>query len=154
MKDEFKYRLELLKQEMKTAQNGIKTYNEAQFKVKSFALPLLAGFLTFAMDKHRPIFLLSSVVIVILFWIQDAYFQSIQKVYMDRAREIEKIFLSAEFSEAFTKESLSDLSIGGKPVQIPYIEAGCIDWEKHKSRKIVSRVFPFKIYLSTFHCSS
>ncbi len=93
------------------------------------------------MDKHRPIFLFSGVVIVVLFWIQDAYFQSIQRVYMDRAREIEALFLSAEFSEAFTKHSLSDLKLRGKPVQFLSMETGCIDWERHKFHKILDRVF-------------
>ena len=145
MTDELNYKLQLLKQEMDTSQNGIKTYNEAQFKVKSFAIPLLAGFLTFAMDKHRPVFLLSGVVIVILFWFQDAYFQSIQKVYMDRAREIEAIFLSPEFSKAFTTGFLGDfdITVEGKPKRVSFLamEGGCIDWEQHKIRKTIARLF-------------
>ncbi len=140
MKEEFDYKLQLLKQEMEIAQNGIKTYNEAQFKVKSFAIPLLAGFLTFAMDKHRPVFLISGAIIVILFWFQDAYFQSIQRVYMERAREIEEIFRSAEFSEAFTKHSLSDLRLNGKPVQFLSIETGCKNWENNKWSKILKEI--------------
>lgn len=141
MTEEFDYKLELLKQEMEISQDGIKTYNEAQFKVKSFAIPLLAGFLTFAMDKQRPIFLLSGIVIVILFWFQDAYFQSIQRVYMERAREIEAIFLSTEFSEAFTKHSFSDLKLKGEPVQFLSIETRCINWEKNKFRETLDRLF-------------
>ena len=112
-----------------------------QFKVKSFAIPLLAGFATFAMDKHRPIFLLSGVMIVLLFWLQDAYFQSIQRVYMERAREIEKNFLSTDFSEAFSKRSLSDLRVDGKPVQLLSLETSCTAWEKEKFRKILPRAY-------------
>jgi hypothetical protein len=148
MTDEFDYKRQLLKQEMDTSQNGIKTYNEAQFKVKSFAIPLLAGFLTFAMDENRPAFLLSGVVIVILFWFQDAYFQSIQRVYMDRAREIEAIFLSAEFSQAFASRSLGAFTIAvqGKQKHVPFLalERGCIDWEDNRIGKIVARVFSFQ----------
>lgn len=145
--NEFEYKLDLLKQEMDTAQDGIKTYNEAQFKVKSFAIPLLAGFLTFAMDKNKPIFLISGVIIVMVFWVQDAYFQSIQRVYTNRAREIEAIQLSSEFSEALAKGSLSDLSIHGNRVWIPNLEAGCKGWEEKKFRKLANELFRLQNFL-------
>jgi hypothetical protein len=93
------------------------------------------------MDKSKPIFLISGGIIVMVFWVQDAYFQSIQRVYTDRARKIEKIQLSSEFSEALAKGSLSDLSIDGSPVWIPNLEAGCSDWEKNKFRKLWDELF-------------
>ena len=135
MNEEFKYKMDLLKDEMQIAQNGIKAYNEAQFKVKGLAIPLLTGFLTFAADKHRPIFLLLSAVAVILFWIQDSFFQSIQRVYMDRAKEIEKTLNSPALSEAFDKEDLIVLYTSSS--QISHIEAACTAWEKTKLRKML-----------------
>jgi cytochrome b subunit of formate dehydrogenase len=97
MDDEFKFKLELLKYEMDTVQSGIRAYSQVQFTIKGWAITIFSGFIFFAAKEKQPIFLSLSAIAVILFWILDAIFKSIQEVYICRATKIEHFLQKLEF---------------------------------------------------------
>ncbi len=90
MDDEFQFKLDLLRQEMDTVQDGIRAYGQVQFTIKGWAITVFSGFVFFAARETQPIFLGLSAIAVILFWILDAIFKSIQEVYIERATKIEQ----------------------------------------------------------------
>ena len=112
MDDEFQFKLGLLKQEMDTVQNGIRTYGQVQFTIKGWAITIFSGFIFFATKETKPIFLSLSAVAVILFWILDATFKSLQQVYIERATKIEEFLQGltpAQGGKAFDKFTVPNI---------------------------------------------
>jgi hypothetical protein len=109
MTDEFSFKFELLKREMDAVQSGIRTYGQVQFTIKGWAITLFSGFIFFAAKEKQPIFLGLCALAVILFWILDVVFKSIQKVYIDRAVEIETWLHGVKF--ASDQDPLQGLTI-------------------------------------------
>lgn len=98
--DEFKYKFELLKDEIGHIQSSISAYDNILFIIKGWAITIFSGFVIFAIDKNKPVFLAFTAAAVILFWILDALFKSMQRVYIDRNNLIEGYLQSREFSNA------------------------------------------------------
>ena len=111
MSDEFEYRFELLKQEMATLQDGIKTYDGILFTIKGWAITIFSAFIFFAADKQKPIFLVICAVAVMLFWLLDAIYKSIQGVYIHRYNQIEEFLRSPQFTKTIQERSFNDFSI-------------------------------------------
>jgi hypothetical protein len=109
MVDEFNFKFELLKREMDAVQSGIRTYGQVQFTIKGWAITLFSGFIFFAAKEKQPVFLGLCAMAVILFWTLDAIFKSIQRVYIDRAVEIETWLHNVKF--ASDMDPLKGLSI-------------------------------------------
>jgi hypothetical protein len=96
MDDNFKFKFELLKQEMDSVQKGIHTYGQLQFTIKGWAITLFSGFVIFALDKDMWVILVVGAAVVIFFWFLDASFKGLQKVYLDRAKKIERFLQKVE----------------------------------------------------------
>lgn len=84
-------RFELLKKGIDIVQEGISRYGDVQFKVKGWAITIYSGFVIFALQHKQPVMLLACGVTVLLFWVLDAFYKSLQCVYVDQARRIENL---------------------------------------------------------------
>jgi hypothetical protein len=89
MNEECAFKLDLLKQEMTSVQENMRAYGQIQFQVKGWAITVVTGGILFALDKNNDKLWMPLILVVLLFWILDALFKSIQHVYIDRATEIE-----------------------------------------------------------------
>jgi len=128
MKDPFDYKFELIKQEMETIQSGIDTYNRTIFAVKGLAMTLFTAFIAFiGRQSNGPsgVIFLAMGIILLLFWILDALFKSIQKVYISRSTEIEAELRKPEFYQCLVKDSFEGFDFPG-------IEEAFKQWEKKK----------------------
>jgi hypothetical protein len=84
-------RLELLKKEIDIVQEGIARYGDVQFKIKGWAITIFSAFVIFALEHKQPVMLLACGVTVLLFWALDAFYKSLQSVYICQARRIENL---------------------------------------------------------------
>ena len=115
MNEESQIKLDLLKHEMDSVQNNLRAYGQIQFTIKGWAITLFSGFIYFAVKEQQPIFLGLCALTVVLFWLLDAIFKSIQTVYIDRARKIEAFLQHLDFSQ--------DLHLHFQNFPIPNTEA-------------------------------
>lgn len=113
----FEYRLDLLKQEMETLQNGIRSYDTILFTIKGWAITIFSATTFFAIDKQRSLLYIFCAVSVVLFWLLDAVYESIQRILPQRYRRIEKFMQSEAFDQAVLDQSLGDF-------RVPDIQAG------------------------------
>ena len=111
MNEVFEYQFDLLKQEMGTLQEGIKTYDSLIFTIRGWAITVFSAFVFFAADKQKPIFLGLSAIAVILFWLVDSIYKSIQHVYIHRYNHIEKFLQSPEFIQAIQERTFKNFAI-------------------------------------------
>jgi hypothetical protein len=111
MDDEFQYRYDLMKQEIDTLQNGIRTYDGMLFTIKGWAITIFSAFIFFAADKQQPAFLPFCAISVILFWLLDATYRTIQTVYINRYNEIERFLQGSEFSHAVKERNFKNFHI-------------------------------------------
>jgi hypothetical protein len=107
---EFNFKLDLVKMEMDTVRDGANNYGQVQFTVKGWAITLFSALSAFAFERNEPRIFWVSAGVTILFFIVDLIFKGIQKVYLDRALEIEKALQKLPYGngEGFTK-------LGGLP---------------------------------------
>jgi hypothetical protein len=128
MKDPFDYKFELVKQEMETVQKGIDIYNRTIFAVKGLAMTLFTAFIAFIgaqTSKPNSTIFWAMAFILLLFWILDALFKSIQKVYIDRSLEIERQLRKQEFYQHLAEDSFESFDF-------PRIEHAFEEWGKNK----------------------
>jgi hypothetical protein len=85
----FQFRADVIKHEMDAVQEGIRTYGKVQFTIKGWAITVFTGVLAFALENDKPMLFPLCVIAVVLFWILDSIFKSIQTVYIKRATTIE-----------------------------------------------------------------
>ena len=111
MNEVFECQFDLLKQEMGTLQEGMKTYDGIIFTIRGWAITVFSAFVFFAADKQKPIFLGLSAIAVILFWLIDAIYKSIQNVYIHRYNDIEKFLQSQEFIQAIQEQAFKNFAI-------------------------------------------
>ena len=111
MNDEFQYRYDLLKQEIDVVQSGIRQYDGILFTIKGWAITIFSAFVFFAADKHQPKFLIFCTISVVLFWLLDSTYRSIQRIYIRRYNEIEQFLKSPEFSQAVKERDIKDFYI-------------------------------------------
>ena len=111
MNDEFQYKFELLKQEMDTLQSGIRTYDGTLFTIKGWAITIFSAFIFFAADKQKPIFLTFCAIAIVLFWLLDSIYRSIQRIYIKRYNQIERYLQSPEFTQAVEARSFKDFHV-------------------------------------------
>lgn len=109
--DEFEYKFELLKQEMETLQEGIRTYDTNLFTVKGWAITIFSAFVIFAAQARQPMYLAFCAIAVVLFWLVDAIFKSIQRIYTHRYNRIEQFLQSPTFAQAIAERSFKDFRI-------------------------------------------
>lgn len=105
MSDEFECQFDLLKQEMTTLQDGVKTYDGILFTIRGWVITIFSAFIFFAADKQKPIFLAFCAIAVLLFWLLDSIYKSIQKVYIHRYNDIERFLQSPDFTQAIQERS-------------------------------------------------
>lgn len=105
MNSEFQYKFELLKQEIDILQNGIRTYDNTLFMIKGWSITIFSAFITFAADKDKPVFLIYCGISIMLFWLLDSIYKSIQRIYISRYNEIESFLKSSDFDKAIKEES-------------------------------------------------
>ena len=130
MKDLFDYRFELLEREMETVQGGIETYNRTIFAVKGLAMTLFTAFIAFVSSlsaKPGWVIFLAMGIILLLFWVLDAIFKSIQMVYITRSRDIEAKLRESGFYKRLADDSIEDFDF-------PRIEEAFKEWDDNKFR--------------------
>jgi len=111
MNDEFDYKFDLLKQEIDNLQNGIRNYDTILFTIKGWAITIFSAFVFFAVDKGQMVFLAFCALAVVLFWLLDSIYRSIQRVYIRRYNDIERFLRSPEFGQALKERSFTSLHI-------------------------------------------
>lgn len=111
MDDEFQYKFELVKQEIDSLQSGIRSYDGILFTIKGWAITIFSTFIFFAADKKQPLFLLFCAIAIVLFWLLDSTYRSIQRIYIRRYNAIERYLQSLEFSQAIKERSFKDFYI-------------------------------------------
>lgn len=109
MSDVFQYRFDLLKQEIDNLQTGIYSYDKILFTIKGWAITIFAGFITLAVQQTAPALLIFASIVIILFWILDALFKSIQRVYIRRYNQIEEYLCDERFVDAMNSQSFDDM---------------------------------------------
>ncbi|MCJ7706764.1 MAG: hypothetical protein MUO38_04005, partial [Anaerolineales bacterium] len=120
---QFDYQFELLTQEIGIVREAIEGHNHSFFTIKGWAITLLTGFLIYSAQAGRPplFLILAMIFVLVLFWIQDCVFKSIQNVYIKRSIEIEAFFQGPDFPRSVAAGSL----VGFKA---PNIEGNFADW--------------------------
>ena len=111
MNDEFDYKFELLKQEMEILQNGIRTYDSNLFTIKGWAITVFSAAIYFSLQARRPVYLVLSAASVLLFWMVDAVFKTVQRIYISRYNKIEQFLQSPQFAQAVAERSFKDFII-------------------------------------------
>jgi len=111
MNDEFDHKFDLLKQEIDNLQNGIRNYDTILFTVKGWAITIFSAFVFFAVGKGRSVFLAFCALAIILFWLLDSIYRSIQRVYIRRYNDIERFLRSPEFAQAVQERSFKGFRI-------------------------------------------
>ncbi len=76
--------LDVLKKEMDLVQAGITYYGDVQFKIKAWAVAAFSAFIALAVERGVWM-LLPATVVMLLFLILDAFYKSLQAVYITRA---------------------------------------------------------------------
>jgi hypothetical protein len=141
--DEFQFKVDMLKHEMDAVQEGIRTYGQVQFTIKGWAVTVFTGALAFALDKNEYRLFFLCVIAVLLFWVLDSIFKSIQEVYIIRATKIE--------------EKLRNLvtfwgSIDPQPsIEFPAIEKAFTKFEgRAKCKAVIKASATFQLWLLYF----
>jgi len=118
----FEFRLGILKQEIVQLQNNIRNYNNFLIIVKGWSITIFSAILAYAIKESKSEILILSPVIVIMFWLFDAYLRRIQQFFISRYNKIEwflrnpKLLLEAWEKQTFTKLNFPDLT-GQKSVK-------------------------------------
>jgi len=137
MEDQKSYKFELLKFELDAIQKGIDTYNRAIFAVKGLAMTLFTTFIAFLGNKtgkpHLMVFIAMAGVLL-LFWVLDAMFKSIQVVYISRGLEIEQ-----EIRKPGFYQRLDEPDTGGP--DFPGIEHAFASWKAKKGLPLLAEFF-------------
>ena len=122
-KTEFDYQFELVTQEIGIVREAIEGHNRSFFTIKGWAITVLTGFLIYAAQTEKPPLplALAMIVVLILFWVQDCVFKSIQNVYIKRSAEIEAFFQGPNFAGSIEAGALVGL-------KTPNIEGAFADW--------------------------
>ena len=117
MKEIADYKFELLKQEIDAVQKGIDIYNRTIFAVKGLAMTLFTAFIALVGSKNfalpNKLIFLAMAIILLLFWILDAIFKSIQKVYIARSMEIEMEIRKPGFYQLLAEDSPENFNFPG-----------------------------------------
>jgi len=134
MSTDFDYQFELLKFELDTLQQGIRTYDSILFIIKGWAITIFSAVILFSAQVEKPIYLLLCVMSTLLFWLLDSVFKAIQKAYTMRYNEIEKFLQSDKFRKSLTKRSLDGFVF-------PDIASGFARGIKFEMRQIARSAF-------------
>ena len=73
---------------MEAIQDGIQSMDSAMFKIKGWCITIAAAATGVAVNSGRSAFVLIGFAITLAFWFVDAYFKSIQRVYISRDLEL------------------------------------------------------------------
>ncbi len=111
MSNLFQYKLDLLKQEIDNLQNGIRGYDTVLLTVKGWTITIFSAVIFFAIDKQQAILFPFCAILVILFWLLDAFYRTIQGRLILRYHEIEKFLQSPEFDSAVADQSFGSFHI-------------------------------------------
>jgi hypothetical protein len=132
----FDYQFDLLTQEIGIVREAIEGHNHSFFTIKGWAITLLTGFLIYAAQAGKPSLLLAfaMIVVLILFWIQDCVFKSIQGVYIRRSAEIEAFFQGEDFGGSIKAGALVGL-------KAPNIEGRFAEWLSHPFSTVLKVAF-------------
>ena len=79
--------------------------------IRGWSITVFSAFVFFAADKNKPIFLVLGAVAVILFWLFDSIYKSIQNVYIRRYNQIEDFIQSSNFAQAIQKQTFKEFPI-------------------------------------------
>ena len=109
--DVFDYKFELLKHEMDALQSGIRSYDSNLFTIKGWAITIFSAFVIFSLQANQPLYLAFCVVPITLFWLVDAIFKTIQRIYTRRYSKIEQFLQSNEFADAVAKRSFGSFTV-------------------------------------------
>jgi len=132
MKDQKSYKFELLKFELDAIQKGIDTYNRTIFAVKGLAMTLFTAFIAYLgkeADKPHLMVFIAMAGVLLLFWVLDAMFKSIQDVYISRGLKIEE-----EIRKPGFYQRLDDPIAEG--LDFPGIEHAFASWKAKKGSSI------------------
>jgi hypothetical protein len=111
MSDEFDYKFELLKLEIQSIQEGIKTYDVILLTIKGWAITIFSAFLIFTAQAKQPLYLVFCLVSILLFWLVDTTFKIVQWIYRRRYQGIERFLQGQDFSNAINKRSFGDFEV-------------------------------------------
>lgn len=135
----FDLKLDLLKKEMDNIQGHIRAYGQVQFTIKGWAITIYSGFIFFAVKEKEPVFLGLCAITVLLFWLLDAIFKSIQKVYIDRAIKIESFLQELPVTKG--KQAFKDFPVPNTESRFEQLTP----WEKVEGA--LSAAFTFQLAL-------
>lgn len=141
----FDYKFQILKQELETVQTGIDIYNRTLFTIKGWAITLFTGFMIFIAQykKTGDFVILAMGVVIVLFWIQDAMFKSLQKVYIERSGEIETYLKSVNF-----ENDLAAQNFNSGEITFPEIETKLGEWKEKLFAEATKEFFTPTIILT------
>lgn len=118
MKTKFEYQFELLKQEIDTLQNSIRSYDSMIMEIKKWAVAVYSGFLAIKfhkdyseVSKQNTDILVYAIVAIFLFWLIDSIFKSIQGCIIKRYSEIENFINSDDFKTSMEIGEITNIKI-------------------------------------------
>jgi hypothetical protein len=107
----FKFRLEILKQEIDNLQNNIRNYNGNLLIVKGWSITLNSAIMVYVVKENKPLILVASIMSTIIFWIFDAYIRRIQQFFISRYNKIEWFLKNPKhIEEAWEKKAFPKLN--------------------------------------------
>ncbi len=110
-KDIFEFRLSILKQEIGELQNNIRNYNNFLMIVKGWSITVFSAILAYAIKELRPELLVFSPVVVLMFWLFDAYLRRTQQFFISRYNKIEWFLRNPRLlNEAWEKKTFPKLN--------------------------------------------
>jgi hypothetical protein len=87
--DEAKF--ELLKIEMQSIQQGIRGIDGILFQIKGWCVTVTVAIAGFSLTGDRWPLIVFGMAAVLAFWMVDAHYKSVQRIYIDRDQAIEKV---------------------------------------------------------------
>jgi hypothetical protein len=104
--DESEAKFELLKQEMQAVQQGIRGLDTALFAIKGWCVTVTAAVAGLAATKDQPLLILVGFAVALTFWLLDAHYKAIQRVYIRRDLRLERILKGADVLELLSSGRL------------------------------------------------
>jgi hypothetical protein len=81
--------MELLKLELQAIQSGIRGLDTILFQIKGWCVTVTVAIAGFALANDRAKLLFLGLAVVVAFWLVDAHYKSVQRVFINRDREIQ-----------------------------------------------------------------
>jgi len=114
MDDEAKARFELLKQELDHVDSGIRGFDSILFQVKGWCVTATVAIAGVALTTRQVAVLVIALGAIGGFWLMDGLYKAMQRLFIDRNREIEQALSEGTLAEVLRSGRLRIPGLAGQ----------------------------------------